>query len=485
MGKDNGFLLYQRRENGIEDPLRRIKNYQEFHQPLTKEQRRLQGARCMNCGVPFCQSSLFLHGMTTGCPLHNLIPEWNDEIYRGNPAHALARLIKTNPFPEFTSRVCPALCEKACLCGVNGEPVSIRDNEYAVIEDGFALGLMQPRIPQVRSGRRVAVVGSGPSGLAAADRLNQRGHHVEVFERDDKPGGLLMYGIPNMKLDKKVVARRIELMEKEGVIFHTNSDVGRTISAADLQKDFDAVILCCGAKQARSLKLEGSEKTEGILFAVDFLKNATKAVLAEKKDEGAVSAEGKHVVIVGGGDTGNDCVATCLRQNCAGVTQLEMMPCPPEKRAKDNPWPEWPRVLKTDYGQEEAIAVFGHDPRIYQTTVAAIETEKGKLKAVHTVKVHFENGKMVQEEGSEQVLPCELLIIAAGFLGCEAYTSKAFNLELNRGRAVTEKDSYRIKDHLFSAGDMHRGQSLVVWAIEEGRACAREVDEDLMGYTNL
>ena len=458
-------------------PKVRATNFDEVCLGYNKEEAMEEASRCLTCKNAKC---------VQGCPVNINIPAFIKEVKEGNFAEAYKVIGQSSSLPAVCGRVCPqeTQCEGKCIRGIKGEAVSIGKLERFVADWAKENGI-KPEAPAEKNGHKVAVIGSGPSGLAAADRLNQRGHHVEVFERDDKPGGLLMYGIPNMKLDKKVVARRIELMEKEGVIFHTNSDVGRTISAADLQKDFDAVILCCGAKQARSLKLEGSEKTEGILFAVDFLKNATKAVLAKRKAEGAVSAEGKHVVIVGGGDTGNDCVATCLRQNCASVTQLEMMPCPPEKRAKDNPWPEWPRVLKTDYGQEEAIAFFGHDPRIYQTTVTAIETEKGKLKAVHTVKVHFENGKMVQEEGSEQVLPCELLIIAAGFLGCEAYTSKAFNLELNRGRAVTEKDSYRIKDHLFSAGDMHRGQSLVVWAIEEGRACAREVDEDLMGYTNL
>ena len=488
MGKIDGFLLYQRKENEVVKPLERIKNFNEFHIPMNEDERRIQGARCMNCGVPYCQSALKIKGKVTGCPLHNLIPEWNDEVYHGNPSQALSRLLKTSSFPEFTSRVCPALCEKACLCGVHDTPVTTHENEYYIIEHAFANGEMKPRIPAVRSGKKIAVIGSGPSGLAAADRLNRRGHTVEVFERDDRIGGLLMYGIPNMKLDKSVVKRRQDLMEAEGVVFHTGVNVGKNLSATELLKNFDAVILACGAKQARSLNVEGIDKAEGVYKAVDFLKSTTKSLLDSHLKSGTyISAKGKDVVIVGGGDTGNDCVGTCIRHGCKSVTQLEMMPCPPEERTADNPWPEWPNVLKTDYGQEEAIAVFGHDPRIYETTVKKLILEKGALKAIQTVRVTFKDRKMVEIAGSEKTIPCQLLIIAAGFTGCEPYTAKAFGVALTARNGVqTEAGMYHTNiDKVFTAGDMHRGQSLVVWAIDEGRRCAKEVDRYLMGYTNM
>ena len=488
MGKIDGFLLYDREDNAIVSPLERIQNFNEFHIPMNEEERRKQGARCMNCGVPYCQSALKLKGMVTGCPLHNLIPEWNDEIYKGNPNHALARLLKMSSFPEFTSRVCPALCEKACLNGVNGKPVTIHENEYYIIEHAFETGMMQPQIPSVRSGKKVAVIGAGPSGLAVADRLNKRGHFVEVFEREDRIGGLLMYGIPNMKLDKSVIQRRQQLMEEEGVIFHTGVDVGKDTKANTLLKEFDAVILACGAKQARSLNVENIDTTDGVYYAVDFLTSTTKSLLDHHLQEGTfISAKGKHVVIVGGGDTGNDCVGTCIRHGCASVTQLEMMPAAPVERSKDNPWPEWPKVLKTDYGQQEAIAVFGKDPRIFQTTVKQLITKKGKLKEIEIVQTKFENGKLVEVQGTEKKIPCDLLIIAAGFTGCEAYVKDAFKVETTvRNVIQTKEGCYQTsQEKVFTCGDTHRGQSLVVWAIDEGRRCAKEVDHYLMGYTNL
>ena len=488
MGKIDGFLQFDRKENTVIEPLERIKNFNEFHLPISEEERRKQGARCMNCGVPYCQSALKLKGMVTGCPLHNLIPEWNDEVYKGNPIHALARLLKTSSFPEFTSRVCPALCEKACLCGVNDEPVTVHENEYYIIEHAFESGLMTPKIPQVRSQKKVAVIGAGPAGLAVADRLNKRGHTVEVYEREDRVGGLLMYGIPNMKLDKSIVERRKELMEKEGVVFHLNSNIGKDISAEELLDKFDAIVLACGSKQARSLNVEGIDKAKGVYYAVDFLKSTTKSLLDNNLKEGTfISAKDKHVVIVGGGDTGNDCVGTCIRHGCASITQLEMMPSPPIERAIDNPWPEWPKVLKTDYGQQEAIAVFGKDPRIFETTVKKLITEKGQLKEIVIVNTTFKDGKLVEVEGSEKTIPCDLLIIAAGFTGCETYTKEAFHVETtNRNVVKTSVGSYKTNvDKVFTAGDMHRGQSLVVWAIDEGRRCAKEVDAYLMGYTNL
>ena len=489
MGKPTGFLEYRREQNGDIPVKERIKNFEEFHIPISDKARREQAARCMNCGVPLCQSAVMLHGMVTGCPLHNLIPEYNDHLYRGHYEHALARLTKTNNFPEFTGRVCPALCEKACINGEYGEPVTCHDNELFLIETGFENGYIRPQIPAVRSGKKVAVVGSGPSGLEAADQLNHRGHSVTVFEREDRIGGLLMYGIPNMKLDKSVIERRRKLMEKEGVTFRTGVNVGADGSAADLLRDYDAVILCCGAKEPRKLQAKGMDgSVKGIEFAVSFLTENTRRLLSPKTgSKNGISAAGRDVVVVGGGDTGNDCIGTVIRQGCHSVTALEMMPEPPAERSADNPWPEWPRVKKTDYGHEEAIAKFGHDPRIYSTTVKEVHADKkGELKSITTVQVKMENGKMTEIPGTEKELPCSLLLIAAGFTGCEKYTADAFGVSLTRrGTARTEEGGYKTGvDKVFAAGDMHRGQSLVVWAIHEGRCVAREVDGYLMGYSN-
>ena len=485
MGKPTGFLEYQRKGNPSESPQARIKHYNEFHPRLSRDDRRRQGARCMECGVPFCQSGAVLNGMVSGCPLHNLIPEWNDLVYTGNFTHALERLLKTNNFPEFTGRVCPALCEAACTCGLHGDPVTVRDNELGIIEDAWERGLMSPCPPKARTGKKVAVVGSGPAGLACADQLNHRGHSVTVFEREDRPGGLLMYGIPNMKLEKSVVQRRLDKMTAEGVEFRTGADVGKTLPAQDLLKEFDAVVLCCGAAQPRDLAVPGRE-LDGVWFAVDFLKETTRALLDSGLAEGTYpSAKGKHVVIVGGGDTGNDCVGTCIRHGCASVTQLEMMPKAPDQRAENNPWPEWPRVCKTDYGQEEAIACFGHDPRVYETTVAELMGDKdGKLKAVKTVRLGPDHQPI---PGTEEVHDCELLLIAAGFLGPQDYVPQVFGLERTpRSCVKTAEGGYATGvPGVFAAGDMRRGQSLVVWAIREGREAAREVDQYLMGYTNL
>ena len=485
MGKPTGFLEYTRQGNPSEAPLARIRHYNEFHPRLGREERMRQGARCMECGVPFCQSGAVLNGMVSGCPLHNLVPEWNDLVYHGSFGHALERLLKTNNFPEFTGRVCPALCEAACTCGLHGEPVTVRDNELGIIEDAWERGLMKPRPPRTRTGKRIAVVGSGPSGLACADQLNSRGHSVTVFEREDRPGGLLMYGIPNMKLEKSIVQRRLELMAAQGVEFRTGVDVGRDISAQELRRDYDAVVLCCGAANPRDLSVPGREG-KGVWFAVDFLKETTRALLDNGLQEGTYpSARGKHVVIVGGGDTGNDCVGTCIRHGCESVTQLEMMPKAPDSRGENNPWPEWPRVCKTDYGQEEAIAVFGSDPRIYETTVSRlIRDEGGALTAVETVRLGPDHKPL---PGTEQTLPCELLLIAAGFLGPQDYVPEAFGLTRTaRSNVQTAEGGYDTgAAGVFAAGDMRRGQSLVVWAIQEGRAAARQVDEYLMGYTNL
>ena len=485
MGKPTGFLEYQRQTNAGEGPLERTAHYREFHVRLDREARRRQGARCMECGVPFCQSGAVLNGMVSGCPLHNLIPEWNDLIYQGNFKRALGRLLKTNNFPEFTGRVCPALCEAACTCGLNGEAVTIKENELGIIEDAWEQGLMAPRPPEVRTGMRVAVVGSGPSGLACAAQLNSRGHSVTVFERADRPGGLLMYGIPNMKLEKTIVQRRTELMAAEGVVFRTGVDVGRDLDPRALVEEHDAVVLCCGAAKPRDLQVPGREG-EGVAFAVDFLGATTRSLLdSGLKDGRYLSARDKDVVIVGGGDTGNDCVGTAIRQGCRSVVQLEMMPKAPDSRSGDDPWPEWPRVCKTDYGQEEAIARFGHDPRIYQTTLTEVlRDESGALTGVKTVKL---TPSLQQVEGSEEILPCGLLLIAAGFLGPQDYLPEALGLERTpRSCVQTPAGRYATSvPKVFAAGDMRRGQSLVVWAIQEGRAAAREVDEFLMGYTDL
>ncbi len=479
MGKVDGFLLYPRKNAAWKDPLERIQNFDEFKLPLSLKAQREQAARCMNCGVPFCQSGMKLSGMYTGCPLHNLIPEWNDMLYLGNTRHALDRLLKTNCFPEFTGRVCPALCEAACTCGLNGESVSVHDNELAIIETAYESGWMQPKPPRVRSGRRVAIVGSGPSGLAAAWMLNHRGHTVTVYERSDRPGGLMMYGIPNMKLDKQIIARRIKLMEEEGIQFITGVEVGTDVDAARLQKDYDALLLCCGAGQPRDLKLPGRD-AEGIHFAVDFLTAATKQVLGTGK---AIDAKDKKVVIVGGGDTGNDCVGTCIRMGCASVTQLEMMPKPSETRTEDNPWPEWPKVLKTDYGQQEAIAVFGHDPRLFETTVSEIlKDEAGHIRGLKLVSL---KGRDVVP-GSEHEIDCNLLLIAAGFVGCQKTVPEAFGVNLGARGTVDAGEDYKTNvPGVFAAGDMRRGQSLVVWGISEGRNAAREIDRFLMGYTEM
>ena len=494
MGKPTGFLEYQRKALKEKAPGERIGGFGDFHTPLSEEERRMQGARCMDCGVPFCQSGIMLNGMVSGCPLHNLMPEWNDLMYGGNWQQAYNRLKKTNNFPEFTSRVCPAPCEAACTCGLNGDPVTIRDNERAISDYAWENGLAEPKLPKQRTGKKVAVIGSGPSGLAAADQLNKRGHSVTVFEREDRIGGLLMYGIPNMKLDKSIVLRKVDAMKAEGVRFVTGADVGRNYKAGKILKEFDSIILACGASRPRDIDVPGRD-AGGIYFAVDFLKSTTKSLLNSGLEEGTyISAKGKHVLVIGGGDTGNDCVGTCVRHGCAQILQLEMMPEPPHERTAANPWPQYPRVLKTDYGQQEAAAVFGMDPRTYQTTVKEfLKDEAGNLKGAVLVRMRPEKDEatgrtaMVPVEGSEWEIQTELVLIAAGFLGAEEYAAKAFGVELgNRLTVVTEPDGSRCESpKLYAAGDMRRGQSLVVWAIREGRNAAQAVDEDLMGYSNL
>lgn len=494
MGKSTGFMEYDRKVSRAVEPLERIKNFNEFHIPISKEDRKIQGARCMDCGVPFCQSGILIGGMASGCPVNNLIPEWNDLVYQGNMEEALIRLLKTNNFPEFTSRVCPAPCEAACTCNVNTDPVAIKENEAAIIDNGYDSGIIKANPPKVRTGKKVAIIGSGPSGLAAADQLNKRGHLVTVFERFDRIGGLLMYGIPNMKLEKQVVERKVNLMKEEGVTFVTGADVGNNYDTEQIKNEFDRVILACGASNPRDISAPGRD-AKGIYFAVDFLRGVTKSLLDSNFTDGAcVSAKDKNVIVIGGGDTGNDCVGTSIRQGAKSVVQIEMMPKAPDTRAENNPWPEWPKICKTDYGQEEAIAVFGNDPRIYESTVKEfVKDENGNLVKVKVVKLsskyNEEAKRFVMEEvpGSEIELDADMVLIAAGFLGTQNYVAEAFGVDLNaRTNVATEEGNYQTSvPNVFVTGDMHRGQSLIVWAIREGREVARAVDEDLMGYSNL
>lgn len=494
MGKPTGFLEYERKNGPVVSPSERIRNFKEFHGQLNREEQSRQGARCMECGVPFCQAGTMIAGMASGCPLQNLVPEVNDLVFKGNWEEAYNRLSRTHCFPEFTSRVCPALCEAACTCGLHAAPVSTKENERAVIEYAYENGLVKPDIPKVRTGKKVAVIGSGPSGLAAAVQLNKRGHSVTVYERSDRAGGLLRYGIPNMKIEKSIIDRRLEVMKASGIQFICSTDVGKDITGEELLENYDRIILACGASNPRDIRVPGRE-AEGIYFAVDYLKKVTKALLdSDFTNVPYELAKGKHVLVIGGGDTGNDCVGTSIRLGAKSVTQLEMMPMPPTERTKANPWPEWPRVLKTDYGQEEAIEVFGSDPRVYQTTVTEfLKNEEGKVcgaKIVSLVPKKDEAAgrmNMVPVAGSEKEIPADLVLIAAGFLGCEGYVTETFGVECNeRTNVKTQPGAYATTvDRVFTAGDMHRGQSLVVWAIAEGRAAAKAVDESMMGYTNL
>ena len=494
MGKPTGFMEYERETAKAESPLERIHHFNEFHTPLSKEKQRQQAARCMACGVPFCQAGMMIGGMASGCPLNNLVPEWNDLLYNGCYEQAYARLMKTHCFPEFTSRVCPALCEKACTCNLNGDPVSTKENERTIIENAFASGLVKANPPKVRTGKTVAVVGSGPSGLATAMQLNKRGHKVTVFERNDRIGGLLRYGIPNMKLEKQVIDRRVKLMEEEGIEFVTNANIGVDITAEELLQKDDRVVLCCGASNPRDINAPGRD-AKGIYFAVDFLKATTKSLLDSNfEDHKYIDCKGKTVMVIGGGDTGNDCVGTSIRLGAKNVIQLEMMPKAPDERAANNPWPQWPRVCKTDYGQEEAIAKFGHDPRIYTTTVSEfIKNKNGELVQAKLVKLQSKKDEksgrmmMVPIEGSEEIINVDIVLIAAGFLGSQKYVTDAFKVNINgRTNVDTAPGKYQTSvPNVFTAGDMHRGQSLVVWAIREGREAAKAVDESLMGYTNL
>jgi glutamate synthase (NADPH/NADH) small chain len=492
MGKPTGFMEYPRELPLAEAPAERVGHWREFHHHADEAMLRKQGARCMDCGVPFCHTGSLIGGMASGCPINNLIPEWNDLVYRGLWKEALDRLHKTNNFPEFTGRVCPAPCEGSCVLGINDPPVTIKNIECSIIDRGFAEGWVVPEPPAVRTGKKVAVIGSGPAGLACAAQLNRAGHWVTVFERADRIGGLLMYGIPNMKLDKSVVQRRVDLMEQEGITFLTNIEVGKNYPAEKLRTEFDAVVLCTGATKPRDLNVEG-RNLKGVHFAVEFLTQNTKGLLDHGCTSTPISAEGKDVIVIGGGDTGCDCVGTSMRHGCSSLIQLEILPCPPPDRADNNPWPEWPKIYRLDYGQEEAKARFGDDPRVYCTTAKEIiSDDDGHVKAVRLIRIEWQkddSGRFVPKElpETEKVVPCQLVLLAMGFLGPEEPLIQQLGIERDeRSNAKAEHGQFATSlPGVFAAGDCRRGQSLIVWAINEGRGAARECDRYLMGDTDL
>jgi glutamate synthase (NADPH/NADH) small chain len=491
VGKVTGFLEIERELPERRPVAERLKDWRELEGKLPEDKLKDQGARCMDCGIPFCHNGTLVSGMASGCPINNLIPEWNDLVYRGLWREALDRLHKTNNFPEFTGRVCPAPCEGSCVLGINAPPVTIKNIEVAIIDRGWEEGWVKPQPPKRRSGRKVAVVGSGPAGLSAAAQLNRSGHTVTVFERADRPGGLLMYGIPNMKLEKKhVVLRRLRQMEREGVVFRCNCEVGRDVSSAELLNDFDAVVLCTGATRPRDLPIEG-RGLQGIHFAMEFLHGNTKALL--DKADAPITAREKDVVIIGGGDTGTDCVGTSMRHGCRSLVQVEILPRPPAERAKDNPWPEWPKTYKLDYGQEEAAAKFGADPRVYLTTAKKfLGDADGNVAGVHLVEIRWDRndkGQFVPVDvpGTDRVVPAQLVLLAMGFLGPEQPLLDAIGVERDpRTNVKAEHGRFSTSiPKVFAAGDCRRGQSLVVWAFNEGRGAARECDRFLMGATSL
>lgn len=493
MGKPTGFIEFQRELPGDRSPLKRVRDWREFHEQLPVQKLEEQAGRCMDCGVPFCHTGTVIGGMASGCPINNLIPEWNDLVYRGLWKEALQRLHKTNNFPDFTGRVCPAPCEGSCVLGITSPAVTIKNIECAIVDNGFEQGWIVANPPAERTGKTVAVVGSGPAGLACADQLNRAGHQVTVYERADRIGGLLMYGIPNMKLDKAVVQRRVDLLASEGVNFVTHTAIGVDLPGAKLREDFDAVVLCCGATKPRDLDIEG-RNLEGVHFAVNFLHANTKHLLDNDFDCNApISARDKHVIVIGGGDTGTDCVGTSMRHQCKSVTQFEIMPQPSDARQSDNPWPEWPKVYRLDYGQEEAAARFGSDPRAYLImTEKFVGDEHGRINALHTVDIEWakdDSGRFFPKKipGSEKIWRADLVLLAMGFVGPEDRLLAELALERDaRSNVKAEEGRYATSaEGVFAAGDMRRGQSLVVWAIHEGRGAARECDRFLMGATSL
>ncbi len=492
MGKPTGFIEYLRELPLDRSAIERIRDWNEFHYHMPEDKLRVQGARCMDCGVPFCHTGQLISGMASGCPINNLIPEWNDLIYRGLWHEALERLHKTNNFPEFTGRVCPAPCEGSCVLGIHSPPVTIKNIEASIADRGWDNGWIVAEPPEKRTGKKVAIVGSGPAGLCAAAQLNKAGHTVTVFERADRIGGLLMYGIPNMKLDKSLVQRRVDLLAKEGVTFKTSTEVGRDIPAKQLLDEFDAIVLCTGATKGRDLPIEG-RNLKGIHFAMEFLHANTKSLLDQKWNGNFITAKGKDVIVIGGGDTGTDCVGTSMRHGCKSLVQVEILPRPPMERANDNPWPEWPKVYRLDYGQEEAASVFGSDPRVYLTTAKKfVGDDNGHVKEVHTVEIEWtknDKGQFVPKEvpGTEKVRPAQLVLLAMGFLGPEQPLLEALGVERDP-RTNIKADYGKFQTSIpkvFAAGDARRGQSLVVWAFNEGRAAARECDRFLMGKTDL
>ncbi|MBT2667455.1 glutamate synthase small subunit [Bacillus sp. ISL-4] len=492
MGKATGFMDYPREKPKERNPLTRLSDWREYTAPFSDEKLSTQGARCMDCATPFCHMGMELNRVTTGCPIHNLIPEWNDLVYRGRWKEALDRLSKTNNFPEFTGRVCPAPCEGSCTVAINDPAVTIKNIERTIIDKGFENGWITPRIPESRTGKKIAIIGSGPAGLASADQLNQAGHSVTVYERSDRAGGLLTYGIPNMKLEKDVVARRIKLLTQEGIDFITNTEVGKDITAEELQDQYDAVILCTGAQKQRDLVIEGREAS-GIHLAMDYLTTSTKSLLDSNFEDGKfIDTKGKDVIVIGGGDTGADCVATALRQECKSVVQFGKHPILPTARTSDNMWPAYPNVFSLDYAYEEAEAKFGADPRQYSIqTKKIVADENGNVKELHTIsmeKIKGEDGMYIFREvpGTEKVWPAQFVFIAIGFEGTEMPLLTQFGVETLNQKIDAVYGEYKTNvEGVFAAGDARRGQSLIVWAINEGREVAREVDRYLMGATVL
>ena len=493
MGKLTGFMDYTRKLPLDRAPAKRVGDWDEFHEHMAEQDLRDQGARCMDCGVPFCHTGTLLGGMASGCPINNLIPEWNDLVYQGQWRDALDRLHKTNNFPEFTGRVCPAPCEGSCVLGINEPPVTIKNIECTIIDRGFEEGWVAATPPARRTGKKVGVVGSGPAGLACAAQLNSSGHEVTVYERADRIGGLLMYGIPNMKLDKRVVQRRVDLMADEGVRFVTGTEIGKDLLARKLVDDFDAVVFCTGATKPRDLPIEGRD-LGGIHFAMEFLHANTKSLLDSRLEDGQyTSAAGKDVIVIGGGDTGTDCVGTAMRHGCRSLVQFEILPKPPDERTVDNPWPQWPKIYLLDYGQEEVAAIFGADPREYRImTKKFVGDEGGHVKELHTVRIEWvkgDDGRFAPKEipGTQKVYPAQLVLLAMGFLGPEQPIAEDLGMETDeRSNFKAGHEQYNTSiEGVFAAGDCRRGQSLVVWAIQEGRGAARECDRYLMGSTAL